>query len=287
MYDANHAIWFINRSGNSIMKRYTATFQSIELKVYPKDIGEELERVLLRLHPRITYKIGQVAPGVDGRMYAHIAVDGKRELLETALKTAQWKLPISFEGLTWGWMVDNEEVALLMESTSPLDTDPLAQVEAQAGTREFILNKKRFTFRYILLVLSTVVMLLLLIANGIRTHVPALEAVYLVFFAIWLFSLNETPFDYRVYTQKIVCDMDRLQVFYWLPRRVVSLEWTKITGMEYTEPVCTLLHDAGKLRFLVSERFGCREKPTVLKTIVDRSGLHYVEGNLTRLEYRR
>jgi len=246
-----------------------------------------VEQVLLRLHPRITYKIGQVTESAAGLMLAQIMVDGKRELLVKALKSKQWNLPVHFEGLTWGWMMENEDATFLASATTAINVDPLAGMEAVDETREFPLSKRRLWLRYISMIVFTMVWIALLIANALHTNSPVLEGIYIVSFAIWLISLNETPFDLRVYANKIALGRTGLEVTYWYRKGAFHVDWQDIWGLDYSNSVCEVHNNGGRLRFLVSERFGCKEKKVVLKTIVRKSELHYVEGNSMVQMYRR
>ena len=269
------------------MKRYSLIIQLLDPSITTDHVRNAVEEVLLHLHPLITYKIGQVTTGADGRMVAEIAVDGKRELLQAALTGKEWRLPIKLESIGWGWMINNEDAAILAAASSTITADPLAGVDPLEGTGEFRLSKRRLWLRYISLITFTIVMIFLLIANALHTDLPLLEAIYVVGFALWLFFLNETPFDIRVYAEKIVCGQVGLEVTYWWRKKPIQVEWEKIWGLDYADPVCEVCCSEGKRRFLLSERFGCKEKSMVLQTIVKRSSLNFVEGNFKKVMYRR
>jgi hypothetical protein len=269
------------------MKRYTLIFQLLNPSVSPDEVRNEVEQVLLFLHPRITYKMGQAIAGADGRILAQITVDGKRELLEAALKAREWKLPVRFESMRWGWLVENEDATLLVAATSSIEVDPLVGVEPFEGVDEFPVSKLHLRRRYITLMVSTLVMILIFIANAIQPHSTLLEGIYLVCFGIFLFSLNDTPIDFRVYAEKIGIRQQKLELSYWMLKEPVSLEWEKIWGLDYVDPVCMVYSAGGKTRFLLSERFGCKEKSIVMKTVVKRANLNFVEGNFRKLMYRR
>ncbi len=269
------------------MKRYTLQFQTLDASIETSDLKDEVEQVLLRLHPRITYKMGDVFQWVDGKLLAMIAVDGYRPLIEQAFTSRNWALPVRFERLNWGWTVENEEAALLADSITPLDANPLADIQSLEGSPVFQLSRWPGVGRYLALILFSLLMVALLIANAIHTSSPLLEGMYIVGFMLWMFFMNETPFDFRVYSRSILLLPDRLEVSYWFSRKARKVSWSSISGMDYTNPVCTVMSQESSLRFLVSEHFGCKEKPAVLKTIVTRAGLNYVEGNFQKLTYRK
>lgn len=269
------------------MNRYTLEFKPLEPSVTVKELRDELEQVLLRLHPRVTYKLGQVYKNSYGKLIAEIAMDGQRSLLNETLKSKQWGTTIAFERLRWGWFSDNEDAALLVSVTGAIKADPLAGVAPIEGTGEYVLRKRLLHGRYIALMIATLAVILLLIANVINTRSPVLEGLYIAFFAIFMFTLNDTPIDIRVYAEKITLTERMLIVSFWLLKKPVSLEWEKIWGLDYTSPVCKVLSEGSKTRFLLSERFGCQDKSIVLKTIADRANLMYVDGNFQNSIYRK
>jgi len=269
------------------VKRYTLKFQPISPSISATDLREEVDRVLLRLHPRITYKMGPLYRGVDGAMLANIAMDGKRQLLEEAFRSKVWSLPVRFEKLTWGWSTENEDALLLISANAPLEADPLAGVEPLDGSLEITMSKRRMQGRYIALMLSTLALLLMLFVNFRYPRSTVWEGIYIVFFALFMFTLNDTPIDVRVYVDKITIRSEELEVSFWMLKKPACLPWEQIWGVDYTNPLCTLLTKENKLRFLLSKRFGCEQKDEVLKTIVERAGLSYVEGNFQILSYRK
>lgn len=171
--------------------------------------------------------------------------------------------------------------------TWSLDVDPLEAITPLDGAVEFRLSKRRLWLRYIILIIVTLLIIGLLVANVANQRSSVLEWLYRIVFLVWLITLNETPFDISVYAEKVGCSQTTLAVKYWLMRQVVSLNWADIWGLDYTEPICVMRCDGKKIRLLISERFGCKEQKTILKTITERSKLNYVEGNYRKSIYRR
>jgi hypothetical protein len=60
------------------MKRYTLTFQSLGSPIPLDDLRKEVDTLRLKLHPRITNKMGQVITSLEGKLLAEIAMEGKR-----------------------------------------------------------------------------------------------------------------------------------------------------------------------------------------------------------------
>ncbi len=269
------------------MKRYTLKFQPIQAPVSIDALRGEVEKVLLRLHPRITFKMGPSIEQLDGSQLVMFAVDGKREALEAAFSSAKWDAPVQLDGLSWGWVIDNEEATLLRSTTKSIEVDPLTGVSPFEGEGDFVLSKRLLHGKYLALLLSTLALLAILVANTIYPRLPGLMVLYALTFAVFMFSLSNTPLDLRVYGEKIAIHSNRLEVKYWLLSRPATIEWMNIQGLDYASPVCSLLTRTGKIRFLLSEQFGCKDQDVLLKTITDRAGLRYVEGNFLKLAYRK
>lgn len=269
------------------MKRYTLHLQPQGPGIVVEDLRREVEQTLLRLHPRITYKMGKANKDVDGNFVVEFAADGQRHLLDEAFSSRSWNLPVRFDRLSWGWMLENEDAALLASANRPFESDPLAGVAALEGVGEYVLSRRRLNGRYLALMISTLALILTLVGNVIYPRSPVLMVLYAVVFAIFMFALNDTPLDIRVYGEKISLRLDSLAVKFWLLNKPATREWESIWGVDYTNPICEVLSKNGKLRFLLSKRFGCLEQSVILKTIVRRAGLSYVEGTFRKLTYRK
>jgi hypothetical protein len=268
------------------LKRYTLKFQSNYPSISIDDLRGEVEQQLFRLHPRITYKMGQALMGEDGKLLVQFASDGKRHLLDEAFKTVKWIQPVQLECINWGWVVETKDAPSLSTANRAVDSDPLADVLPLEGMGEYGLGKRRLYGRYLALIISTLVLMAVLIGNILYPRSPVFMALYAIVFAAFMFSLSDTPVDIRVYGEKISLRLDGLEVRYWLHTRPRFHEWANIWGVNYANNVCEVLSDNGKQRFLLSERFGCQEQDLVLKTIITRAGLRFVEGDLRKLIYR-
>ncbi len=269
------------------MKRYTLSFRPSSTPISTDILKDEVDRLLLRLHPRITYKMGQVFLGEDGIFLAQIMADGKRPLLAGALSRHDWALPVHFESLRWGWVKDNEEPSSIIFASKSIEVDPLRGIEPLDGEASYSISKRFLHARYIALVVSTLALILILIGDLVYTKSAWLMALYAIVFALFMFSLSDTPLDLRVYGEKISLRSDGLELKFWLLSKPVFLAWEYISTMDYTHPVCELSGRGVKLRFLLSEQFGCKDQAVVLGTIMSRSGLRFVEGNFRKLTYRR
>ncbi len=197
------------------LKRYILEFQALGSSVNPDHLFDEVDRVLLRLHPRITYKMGKTLKDGDGKFLIEIAVAGKRDLLEQAFKSHQWVLPVRFEKLTWGWTIENDHTELVNSGDAALKADPLAGVLPFDGVKELQLSKLLLWWRTIILMISTIVMVMLAIAIFVYSDSLALKWVSILAFAIWQFSLFNTPLDYRIYAHTIQIGEGGLELRFW------------------------------------------------------------------------
>ena len=183
------------------MKRYTLTFQPLSPLIQLDHLRKEVDELLLKLHPRITYKMGQVFTSLDGHFLAEIAMEGKRQLLMETLKSNVWVAPVQFQGLSWGWTNENEGATSQASARSPIEVDPLAMIVPLEGVREFHLSKRKLRGRYILLMLSTLVMILVLIINTIHPRSPLFEGLYLTVLLSSCFRC-QTRLSISAYMQK-------------------------------------------------------------------------------------
>lgn len=269
------------------MKRLTLVFNTMVDAVSINGVCDEINYVLLRLHPRITYKLGQVRIDPVGRINVHIAIEGERELLENSLHERAWKLPIRYEGIKWGWITDLQDGQIPIEGNSSLDTDPLAGIEPTAGMVEFQLNRTHLWLRYYFTAGVTLVWISVLIAFILNNSSSGLEYAYLIMSVVWMIALSETPLDLRLYAKKLLCGNENLEVVFWLKRKTITLDWDQITGLVCKEHICEILYDKRSMRFLLSRRYGCKEKDLILKTLVNNAQLYFVQGSIKKLEYRR
>ncbi len=269
------------------MKRFTITFTSTNSSISSTDLRGEIDQVLLRLHPRITYKMGQVFRGLDGNFLAQVSVDGKRQLLHDAFSRHKWALPVNFRRLSWGWLQENEDASLIFSVNRSIEVDPFKEVSPLGGEGEYLLIKHLLRGKYLALLISTVALLVIFIANTAYPKTAWLMFLFAVAFAIFMFALSDTPLDLRTYCQKISIRSDGLELRYWLKPNPALIAWDSIWGMDYSSPTCELLAAQRKMRFLLSEQYGCKEQLPLLKTIVTRAGLLYVEGNFRKLSYRK
>jgi hypothetical protein len=269
------------------MKRYTLKFILLDPEVTPNSLKAEVEETLLRLHPRIIFKMGIARKSHPGEILVEIASDGKRDFLEKYLQDKVWKVPARLDRLGWGWIADEQGPASDYPEGVNIASDPLSGIIPMAGKVEVQLSRNRLWGRYIFMLIMTLVMVFLLAANAMQHDSPALQWMYVLGFMVWLISISDIPVNPRVYANKITCGLEKLEISYAWQGKPQAFNWDTIWGVDFSEPICKVYSNQLSRRFILSERFGCQGKPTVLKTIIQRASLNFIEGNNRSNVYRR
>ncbi len=267
------------------MKRITIIFTPTGSPVDLALFRGEIEGVLLRLHPKITYKINRVDKQADGKILAEITLDGKLELLDAALKQKHWQQPVVDERMGWGWPFSPAEKASLQAGIPSYSLDPLAGISPAEGMLDAQLGKLMLWLRFVGVIVLTILLILLMIFYSRSAGSILFDGALLISFSVWMILLNGTPIDMRVYARQITLGEAGLELKYWFMNKTINLAWGNIRRLVCTEPVCILFAEGQRVRFLLSERFGCSKKAKVLKTIIARANLNYVGGNFRKQEY--
>ncbi len=215
-------------------------------------------------------------------MIAEIVTDGNKEMISTHLQTLEGRLPVAIESLDWGWGTNDDTAPEINQS---LKQDPLAKLKPEVGQITFTPSKKTLLTRYILMLSLTVTLISLLIAKFYLERSFTLDMTYAIVFMVWLFSLNEVPLDLRRYIAKIECNQTNVEITSWIRKKAVNIDWQEIWGMEYSYSECRLYTHEGIVRFLLNT--GITRKETMLKTIIERSSLNFVETDFRKTVYKR
>lgn len=239
---------------------------------------------LIRLHPRITYHLARVISADSRSMIAEIAADGSRELILESLKKLESKMPVTIEGLEWGWSANTNT---LPEIGRALKQDHLASVNPGVGYVAFEPDKKTFLIRYILVLSLTIALFFSLALKFYLERSFVLDLTYVIMMIIWFFSLNEIPLDIRRYAAKIECNEENVKITYWIGKKKVAIDWQAIWGMESTSREFRLYHGEKTERFILNARNGRKETETMLKTIIERASLRFVQVGFQKAVYKR
>jgi hypothetical protein len=267
------------------MKRYRLQFRTTEEPADPGLLRQAVEDVLLRLHPKYSYRMGRIDPRGPS---LEIESEADKKTLAEALRPVERKMPVVLDTVGWGW--EEEEGRPLPDAApGPLDRDrdPLARVEPLAGPAVFLPVNQRVVYRFVLFAVLTLALILSFPIRYLMERILILELAWAGFYAVWLYSLKDVPFDLRLLLEKIDCAADGLELAFRFPKRTVRLPWESIRELETRFSSCTIRAEGKPVRFLLDRIGGFREKDIILKTILHRASLRFVESNLLRSVYRR
>ncbi len=246
-----------------------------------------VEDVLLHLHPGITFRMGRISRTDPRNISVEIASEGKKEALFPPLKRIESKLPVTLEKIEWGWDSGESSLESSMMNNPDLAPDPLAKITTPAGPVVFSSDGRIFWLRYIGFFLLTLGLGISIYVKFSNDTSLLWDGLFLVFYTLWLFSLNGIPLDPRGLAGKIECGEDGLEVTYRLRRAPVRLRWADIRGMDFTYTAGIIRGNPSNIKIALNEYSGFREKNIILKIIVERASLRFVEGRFWRPYYRR
>ncbi len=251
------------------LKRYTLKVQPLEDSVTRADFKTALEELLLRAQPSLTYRLGAIEKTASGSILAEIASDAKKDVLALRLQMLESRLPVRVEGLGWGWVTTEAQ-------NPPADPNPVM----------FPLDKKFDVVRYLLLLSLPLVVIALIIARSFFHQPDGLELILYPLYVVWLFSMNETPLDFRLYARQIDCLPGELVLTYWFRKEASRMSWENIWGLEMKGRVCHIYNTSGpKVRFHL--RSGLKDADGLIRAIAQRAGLNNVDPGLGRVLYKR
>jgi hypothetical protein len=269
------------------MKRYTTRLRLLDRQLNAAQIKAAVESELLRAP--ITFRVGAIAPAEGDTVLVEIASDAKRADLARMLKGVESTRRLQLECVGWGWLITGATAKNTLGMAT--EYDPYASVQTQAeDTKEYACNIRRLAIRQAVgcvFLLWFVAIPVMFILNVLERRF--LDAVMIVIYMGLLFSgASFNPWTLLAYASRIRCDQVGIEVKFWLrpsPRRHA---WTEIEGLEIgagaSDHVYTIRSGQGFLRFSTEK---LNEEPTLIKTILERASLHFVEGIVGRATYRR
>jgi hypothetical protein len=250
-------------------------------------LKQAVEDALLRLHPGITYRMGKTVRFGPDSLTLEIGSEGKKEALIPQLQRVESKFPVTLEGIDWGWDSGDLSLSSSMIQNPDLPRDPLAGVTGATGSAAFPLQQWKFWLRYLSFLLLTTAFLISAYQRVVHGASPFWDLAFFVTYISWLFLINGMQFDPRGLTRKIDCEEDGLEVTFWFRKIPVRLRWTDIWGLDFKYASCIIRGYPASLRIALHENSGYKEKNIILKTIVDRSSLRFVEGRFWMPWYRQ
>lgn len=265
------------------MKRYTLKIRLLDNSVAVDGLRTAIDDHLIRLHPRITYHLGRVISVDPQSVVVEIATDGNKELIVTHLKKIEEAMPVAIDRVAWGWSADEKA----SDHARYLKQDPLSDIKPDIGQVKYEMSKQTLVYRYVFMVAFTIALLTLLVTKFYMDRSLALDMTYTLVFVIWLFLLSEIPLDIRRYVEKIECGQTNLEITSWIRGKSVKMDWQEIWGMEYSYRECKLYSNKKTVRVLLNAGNVLKGKENMLKTIVERSSLNFVETNFVKTVYKR
>ncbi len=252
------------------MKRYTARLRLLDGQLNASQIKTAVETVLLRAP--ITFRLGTIAPAEGSAALVEIASDVKRADLARMLKGIESTCHLQLECVGWGWLVTDTTIKDMIRSPGR-EYDPYATVQAQTE------DVKEYTYciRSVLIeeIPGTVYWIGWMILVGIFYRQPLVFVIggsILGGLLLYVFRVGR----FLVSTPRLRCDQNGIEVKYRLRRSPHRQTWAEIWGLDtpYIRDTCTV-------RSGTSSKFptkGLNEMPTLIKTIVERASLNFVEG---------
>jgi hypothetical protein len=270
------------------MKRYTARLRLLDSQLNAAQIKAAVESELLRAP--ITFKVGAIAPAEGDTVLVEIASDAKRADLARMLKGVESTRRLQLECVGWGWLVTGA-ISKSTPRVPATEYDPYAYAQTQAeDTKEYVCNIRRLVIRQAIgcvFLLWFVAIPVMFILNMLERRF--LDVVMIVIYMGLLFSgASFNPWTLLAYASRIRCDQVGIEVKFWLRPSSRRHAWTEIEGLEIgagaSDHVYTIRSGKGFLRFSTEK---LNEEPTLIKTILERASLHFVEGIVGRATYRR
>jgi hypothetical protein len=269
------------------MKRYTARLRLLDNQLNTSQIKAAIESELLRAP--ITFKVGTVALTEDNVALVEIASGEKRPGLARRLKGLESKYPLQLECVGWGWPVSGTAIKSAAGAPSG-EHDPYISALAQMeDAREYALNIRQFATRQIVrlaLVAGFVAVLTLSALN--RLGRASVNCILAVMYPALLFSGALSIFlTFPTWASRIRCDQEGIEVKSLLRPYSKRWAWTEIEELDMLWPAAssrTYVIRSKKNSLRVSIE-GFSQEATLIKTILERASLNFVEGSIGAVSY--
>jgi hypothetical protein len=252
------------------MKRYTARLRLLDSQLNAAQIKAAVESELLRAP--ITFKVGAIAPAEGDTVRVEIASDAKRADLARMLKGVESTRHLQIECVGWGWLITDTTIQEMTRSPGR-EYDPYAAVQAQTE------DVKEYTYSIRSVLIEAIPGTVYWIGWMVLVVILYRQSlVFVIGVSILggLLSLVFTIGRFLVSTPRLRCDQNGIEIKYRLRRSPNRQTWAEIWGLDtpYIRDTCTV-------RSGTSSKFpttGLNERPTLIKTIVERASLNFVEG---------
>jgi len=252
------------------MKRYTARLRLLESQLSAAQIKAAIESELLRAP--ITFKVGAITPAEGDGVLVEIASDAKRADLARILQKVESTRHLQLECVGWGWLVTDTTIQEMTRSPGR-DYDPYATAQAQTeDVKEYAYNVRSVLIEAIPGTIYWIGWMILVGMYYRQSLVFTIGLSMLGGLLLYIFRVGR----FFVSTPRLRCDQHGLEIKYRLRRSPNHRAWAEIWGLD-----TPYIGDACTIRSSTSSKFstkGLNETPTLIKTIVERASLNFVES---------
>ena len=252
------------------MKRYTARLRLLDSQWSAAEIKTIIESELL--HAPITFKVGGIAPVEGDIVLVEIASDATRADLARILQKVESTRRLRLESMGWGWLVTDTTIHE-MTRLPGREYDPYATAQAQTeSAKVYTYNTKPILIEAIPGTIYWIGWMILVGISYRRSLVFTIGLSILGGLLLYAFRVGR----FLVSAPHLRCDQNGLEIKYRLRRSSHRQTWAEIWGLDtpYVSDMCTLQSSTSS-KFSTK---GLNEMPTLVKTIVERASLNFVEG---------
>ncbi len=261
------------------MKRYTARLRLLDSQLSVAQVKAVIESELLRAP--ITFKLGAVALTEGNVALVEIASGEKQADLARRLKALESKTSAWLECVGWGWVVSGAAIKNVSEAPSG-EHDPYNSAPAQTeNAKEYTLDAKRFVAKQFVRLVSVVgfVAALVLFVLG-ALNIFSFNCIMLAAWPTLFFTNALSIFWTFPWASRVRCDQEGVEVKYLLGSSSKRWAWADIEELDMMTLAFNRAHVIRSKK--ISLKFSIEdfnEQPALIKTLLDRASLYFVEGS--------
>jgi len=252
------------------MKRYTARLRLLDSQLSAAQVKTIIESELLRAP--ITFKVGAIAPAEGDIVLVEIASDAERADLARILQKIESTRRLQLECVGWGWLITDTTIQE-MTRLPGREYDPYAAVQAQTeDAKEYTYSIRSVLIEAIPGTIYWTGWMILVGMSYRQSLVFTIGLSTLGGLLLYVFRVGR----FLVSTPRLRCDQNGIEIKYRLRRSPNHQAWAEIWGVDvpYIGDTCTV-RSSTSLKFSTK---GLNEMPTLIKTIVERASLHFIES---------
>ncbi len=273
------------------MKNYTLTIRTAQKDDDPSQVKSRIGDCLLYVHPVITFRLGQASALTDDIFQIEVASDAKKKSLLEALQSLESKLSFRVIKVEWGWLISESRPTETDRSkmAPPDRVDSYASAHAQRVSAHTYQLKKPSLTKFIFLLISLtlglaffILLITILFFRDLLFGAPVIFSPSILVLAlvnilnlVGLFT-GIAPFP-PWYVTRVACDQDGITIQYWVRPRPVSLPWKAIDGLRLSGAFLILQSGKKNINVVTGKDDELFDQPILVKTIIQRARLHFVE----------